>query len=472
MPRTKMVCTIGPASRSEDVLRSLIRAGMSAARINFSHGEPADHAQDISLIRALADEEQRVVAVIADLQGPKFRVGEIAGGQVTLRAGQDFTLTTREVAPEVTEAVNLPHPELIHEMVPGDRILLDDGLLELQVLGATDIDVSTRVVTGGVLRSHKGVSLIGGRLQMPAVTDKDREDLAFAVAHEVDFVAQSFVRRPEDVLELRQDLMNLGATTPIIAKIEKAEALANFDSILAVTDGVMVARGDLGVETSLADVPVQQKRIIRACNRTAKPVITATQMLESMTWNPRPTRAEVSDVANAIFDGTDAVMLSGETAVGQYPLATIQTMSQVAEAAERAFPFDQWLRETAEQRADSVTEAISQATTEMAEELGVSAIISPTITGRTARAIAHHRPRTPIVAITPAVSVCRQLGLVWGVRPYLIEEYRNTDEMIQRAIEQACREGFAKTGDKLIITAGVPVGAVGGTNMIQVRVVA
>ncbi len=471
MPRTKIVCTIGPASRSEDVLRSLIRAGMSVARINFSHGELSEHAQDIQLIRTLADQEQRVVAIIADLQGPKFRVGEIPGGQVTLQAAQGFTLTTRDVAAGDSSAANLPHPELIHEMRPGDRILLDDGLLELQVLSATDTDVSTRVVTGGVLRSHKGVSLIGGRLQLPAVTDKDRQDLAFAAAHEVDFIAQSFVRRPEDVLELRRDLTELGAATPIIAKIEKAEALTNFEAILDVTDGVMVARGDLGVETALADVPVQQKRIIRLCNRAAKPVITATQMLDSMTWNPRPTRAEVSDVANAIFDGTDAVMLSGETAIGQYPVATVETMGRVAEAAERAFPFDLWLREAAEQRADSVTEAISQATTEMAGELGVSAIISPTMSGRTARAIAHHRPRTPIVAITPTPSVCRQLGLVWGVRPYLIEEYRNTDEMIQRAIEQACREGFAKTGDQLIITAGVPVGAVGGTNMIQVRVV-
>jgi pyruvate kinase len=470
MPRTKIVCTIGPASGSEEVLRGLIRAGMSAARINFSHGEPADHARDIDLVRTLADEEHRVLAIIADLQGPKFRVGEIAGGQVLLQANQQLTLTTREV-PGSAEAVNLPHPELIHELAPGNRILLDDGLLELKVIATTDTDVSTQVVTGGLLLSHKGVSLIGGRLQMPAVTDKDRADLAFAVAHGADFIAQSFVRRPEDVLELRQDLQSLGASTPIIAKIEKAEALTNFEAILDAADGIMVARGDLGVETALAEVPVQQKRIIRACNRRAKPVITATQMLESMTWNPRPTRAEVSDVANAIFDGTDAVMLSGETAVGQYPLATVQMMSEVAEAAERSFPFDLWLRETTDQRCDSVTDAISQAAAEMAEELHVSAIISPTMTGLTARAIAHHRPRTPIVAITPSASVCRQLSLVWGVRPYLIEEYRNTDEMMQRAIEQACREGFARTGDVLIITAGVPVGAVGSTNMLQVRVV-
>jgi pyruvate kinase len=471
MPRTKIVCTIGPASRSEDVLRNLIRAGMNAARINFSHGEAADHIQDIELVRTLAEEEHRVVAIIVDLQGPKFRVGEIAGGQVLLRAEQELTLTTREV-PGSAEAVNLPHPQLVHATAPGNRILLDDGSLELQVIAATDTDVSTRVITGGLLHSHKGVSLIGGRLQLPAITDKDREDLACAVAHGADFIAQSFVRRPEDVLELRQDLNNLGASTPIIAKIEKAEALTNFDAILAVADGIMVARGDLGVETSLAEVPVQQKRIIRACNYAAKPVVTATQMLESMTWNPRPTRAEVSDVANAIFDGTDAVMLSGETAVGQYPVVTIQTMSQVAEAAERAFPFERWLRETAERRADSVTNAISQGATEMAEELGVAAIISPTMTGLTARAIAHHRPRTPIVAITPSASVCRQLGLVWGVRPYLIEEYRNTDEMMERAIEQARREGFAQIGDLLIITAGVPVGTVGSTNMIQVRIVA
>jgi len=470
MPRTKIVCTIGPASRTEDVLRGMIRAGMSAARINFSHGEFVDHDRDITLIRTVADQEQHVVAVIADLQGPKFRVGEIAGGQVQLRPGEKLTLTTRALAGGA-EAVTLPHPELVHEMTPGDRILLDDGLLELRVLRATDTDVSTQVITGGVLRSHKGVSLIGGRLQLPAVTDKDREDLAFAVAHGVDYVAQSFVRRPEDVLELRQSIKQLGAATPIIAKIEKAEALANFESILAVADGIMVARGDLGVETALAEVPVQQKRIVGACNRAAKPVITATQMLESMTWNPRPTRAEVSDVANAIFDGTDAVMLSGETAAGQYPLETVQTMSQIADAAERAFPFDLWLRETIAGRADSITEAISQATCEMASELHVAGIVSPTLTGLTARAIAHHRPHTPIIAITPSPITCRQLGLVWGVQPHLIGQYRSTDEMVERACAAAQEAGIARPGDLLIITAGVPIGAAVNTNMIQIHVV-
>jgi pyruvate kinase len=470
MPRTKIVCTIGPASRSEDILRDMIKAGMSAARINFSYGEPADHDRDIKLIRDLADQEQRVVTVIADLQGPKFRVGDIATGQAELKSGERFTLTTRAVAGDV-EIVTLPHPELVHEMTPGDRILLDDGLLELRVLGATDTDVSTQIITGGVLRSHKGVSLIGGRLDLPAITDKDREDLAFAVEHGVDYVAQSFVRRQEDVLELRQSIEHLGAATPIIAKIEKAEALASFESILAVADGIMVARGDLGVETALAEVPVQQKRIVRACNRAAKPVITATQMLESMTWQPRPTRAEVSDVANAIFDGTDAVMLSGETAVGQYPLQTVQTMRQVAEAAERAFPFDLWLRETIDGHADSVTEAISQATCEMASELHVGGIVSPTLTGLTARAIAHHRPSASIVAITPSPITCRQLGLVWGVQPHVIDEYRSTDEMVERACAAAQEAGLVHPGDLLIITAGVPVGAAGSTNMIQIHVV-
>jgi pyruvate kinase len=468
MPRTKIVCTIGPASRSEDIMRGLIRAGMSAARINFSHGKPADHDHDIGLVRSLAEQEHRVVAVIADLQGPKFRVGEIAGGQTLLQAGDEFVLTTRAV-PGGSDAATLPHAELVHELTPGDGILLDDGLLELKVLSTTDTDVLTHVVTGGVLRSHKGVSLIGGRLQLPAVTDKDREDLSFALAHGVDYIAQSFVRRPEDVLDLRQSIKKLGASTPIIAKIEKAEALADFESILAVSDGVMVARGDLGVETPLAQVPVAQKRIIRACNRAAKPVITATQMLESMTWNPRPTRAEVSDVANAIIDGTDAVMLSGETAVGQYPLETVQTMSQVADATELAFPFDLWLRETVDLRADSVTEAISQATCDMAAELHAAAIVSPTLTGLTARAIAHHRPRTPIVAVTPSDLTCRQLALVWGVRPYLISQYHNTDEMMQCAHAVAQDTGIAAPGDLFIVTAGVPIGSGGRTNMIQVH---
>ncbi len=470
MIRTKIVCTLGPASQTEDVLRPIITAGMTVARINFSHGDHATHTRNITLVRRLANELGRVVAVMVDLQGPKLRVGDIASPGATLREGATFTLTTRPVPGDDRE-VHLPHPQLVADLHPGERILLDDGMLELEVLDTTDTDVHCRVITGGLLTSHKGINLPETQLSLSSITDKDRHDLAFALEQRVDYVAQSFVRRAADVLALRNLLAEHNATVPIVAKIEKREAIDAFDDILAVSDGIMVARGDLGVEVPAEDVPLHQKMIIRKARAAGVPVITATQMLQSMIENPRPTRAEASDVANAILDGTDAVMLSGETAVGRYPVAAVETMARIANTIERSLPYEEWMHRGVLERATTATDAISQATCEIALELEAKAIITTTMSGHTARMVAKHRPRTPIVAVTPDPAVQRRLALVWGVESLLIPAVTHTDEMVYQAMEAIKKRGLVERGDLVILTAGVPLGGVGKTNMLQVRVV-
>jgi len=469
MRRTKIVCTLGPASQSEETLREMIRVGMDVARINFSHGEHEIHARNIALVRRLAQEEERVLAVMGDLQGPKLRVGEIAA-EVTLREGQDFNLTTRPVPGEDRE-VNFPHSEVIGAVRPGDRVLLDDGLLELEVLKTTPTDIRCRVITGGPLQSHKGVSLLGVSLSLPSLTEKDREDVAFAIQQEVDYLALSFVRRAEDVSQLKGFLQQNQASVPIIAKIEKREAVEAFEEIMEISDGAMVARGDLGVEAPAEEVPIYQKRIIRLANKVGKPVITATQMLSSMMSSPRPTRAEASDVANAILDGTDAVMLSGETAVGKYPVETVRMMAKIALTTERNLPYQRWVHAAALEPSFTPTDAISQATCEIALELSAKAIISSTISGHTARMVAKHRPATPIIAVTPSLETRRRLTLVWGVYPLLVSEFAHTDQMIETAVQAALDEGMIEKGDIVVITAGVPLGGAGRTNMLKVHVV-
>lgn len=470
MARTKIVCTLGPASEDEETLRQIIRAGMNVARLNFSHGTQDDHARRIDLVRRLADEENQVVALIQDLQGPKLRVGAIAGGHVELEAGAQFTLTSEDVD-GTAERVTAPYEGLATDVHRGDRILLDDGRIELRVLDTTDTDVITEVVIGGKLAERKGVSLPGVNISLPALTSKDQDDLAFGVEQRVDYVALSFVRRAEDVLELRDLMGALGVKIPIIAKIEKPEALSNFDDILAASDGVMVARGDLGVEMPAEEVPIYQKMIIRKANRSAKPVITATQMLDSMIRNPRPTRAEASDVANAIFDGTDALMLSGETAIGRYPVRAVRTMTAIAETTERHLSFEEWERRAISQQGHSVTNAISEAVAEIASELGVQAIIASTSSGTTARAVARHRPQAPIIGATHNVQTQRRLALVWGVRPILIQRARTSDDMMAVSIDRCRADGLVHDGDRVVLTAGVPMGVPGRTNMLQVRVV-
>jgi pyruvate kinase len=451
-----------------------MQAGMDVARVNFSHGDHATHARTIRMLRELADQEGKLVAIMADLQGPKLRVGEIEDGQVLLKQGDSFTLTTRPV-PGSLDAVHLPHPEIIRDLSMGQRVLLDDGQIELRVTGKTGTDLVCQVLVGGLLTSHKGVNLPGAHLRISSLTDKDKEDARFAMEQGVDFLALSFVRRPADVLELRQFLQSHNGDVPIIAKIEKPEALDVFDEILKISDGVMVARGDLGVETPPEEVPFHQKEIIYAANCAGKPVITATQMLQSMIEHPQPTRAEASDVANAILDGTDAAMLSGETAIGAYPVAAARTMNNIAANAEAHLPHDRWAQfldaHLDQLHSIPVTEAISQVTVEVALAVGAKAIVTSTMSGTTARMVARHRPSMPVIAATPNPKTLRRLALVWGVEPVLIEGFEDTDEMIHLTVEVACEAGIVSWGDVIVITAGIPFGGTGTTNFLKVHTV-
>ena len=467
--RTRIVCTLGPASDSDEIVRAMIRAGMDIARMNFSHGDHPTHAARIERVRRIAREENVVVAILGDLQGPKIRIGEIAGGAAQLAAGAAFTLTTRAVAGD-SSAASIDFPDLYKSVKGGERILVDDGLIELQVVSVSGADVITRVVNGGALKPHKGVNLPGVLLKISALTDKDRADLVFAAGHDLDYIALSFVRRPEDVMELKQLLAARGATIPVIAKIEKREAIDAIDAILDVSDGVMVARGDLGVEAPPEQVPLYQKMIIRKANAAGKPVITATQMLESMISNPRPTRAEASDVANAILDGTDAVMLSAETAVGKYPVEAVETMERIADAAGNSEQFKYHPRDVDAGRA-SITDAIGNATCEVARQLNARLIITATKSGFSARMISRHRPATPIFAVTSSEQTQRRLALVWGVQSALVDETASTDAMIAASLAAAVEQGAADVGDLVVITAGVPAAISGRTNMIQVRVI-
>ncbi len=464
--RTKIVCTLGPASGDESTIRAFIEAGMAVARINFSHGSHLDHARRIKIVRRLADELGCSVAILADLQGPKIRVGLLPEEGLSLVEGEMVDLVDQ---PSFSNpgTIPIPHPEVLRDVCPGDRILLDDGLLELQVVNCDGHLARARVVAGGILKSRKGLSLPHTSLKLPSVTDKDQADVAFAVQQGVDYFALSFVRNADDVRHLRSCLRSVHAETPIIAKIEKPEALDCIEDILTVSDGIMVARGDLGVETPPEEVPIAQKRIIRACNLAGKPVITATQMLDSMIRNPRPTRAEASDVANAILDGSDAIMLSGETAIGRYALQSVQTMARIAQVTEPSMPYAHWLQGAFESASLDVTDAIAQVACEVAAELDARAIITSTFGGATARRIARHRPITPIVAPTPSLTAYRQLALVWGVVPLTVNAFSDTDTMIVTVVEAARSRGLVQDGDLVIITAGVPVGGAGLTNILK-----
>ncbi|RME39168.1 MAG: pyruvate kinase, partial [Thermoflexia bacterium] len=407
----------GPASRDPEVIRGLLRAGMDIARINFSHGDLETHARAIATVRRVAQEEGRTVAVLGDLQGPKLRVGELPPEGGPLRAGEEVVLSPTPYAPG---RLPVPHPEILADLKEGQRILLDDGQMELRVVRPGRKGVRCRVVVGGRLTSHKGLNLPGAFLRISALTEKDRRDARFAVEQGLDFLALSFIRAARDLLELRELLREWGAPDlPIVAKIEKAEAVEAFEEILEVADAVMVARGDLGVETSPEEVPFYQKHLIRLCNRVGKPVITATQMLQTMIEHPTPTRAEASDVANAVLDGTDAVMLSGETAVGAYPVEAAQTMVRICTSAEAHLRPEVFLHEL-ECPVTSVTEAISRATVEIAAEVGARAILTATMSGTTARMVARYRPPIPILAATPMPRTRMRLTMVWGVTPVLV----------------------------------------------------
>ena len=466
MPRTKIVCTIGPASRSPETLEQLIRAGMDVARLNFSHGTPAEHLDVITAVRRIATRLGRPVAILQDLAGLKIRIGEVTSGAVTLEAGAPFTLTTRQVLGSEQE-VSVLYPHLTKDVQPGDTLLLSDGDLELQVIGTAEKDVHCQVITGGTLASRKGVNLPARSITAPTFTDKDRDDLAFGLRYGVDYVALSFIRTAADVLEAQGMIQDHGSPVPLIAKIETHDALTNIDEIIDHVDGVMVARGDLGVAIPLATVPRLQKMLIGKANRAGKPVITATHMLRSMQDSPRPTRAEVTDVANAVLDGTDAVMLSEETAIGRFPLEAVTTMAAIAADAESSFPFDAWMHRF--EPGGPLPEAVARAACIMAADIDAAAIVTCTQSGGTARRVARYRSRSPILAPTPHAETYRRLALVWGVTPLLNQSQPTTDELIDGALGAAVAAARVQRGDTVVITAGVPVGRPGMTNLIKVE---
>lgn len=465
MARTKIVCTLGPASQEVQVVRGIIAAGMDVARVNFSHGDRSSQERQARLVRDLAAEMGRAVAVMADLQGRKLRLGELPGGRMLLAAG-DRVVVSSSGKPEEGE-IFLPHPELVEAVQPGQRLLLDDGALELVVEEKRNSTLGCFVVRGGEVHSRKGINAPGVPLRLPPLSDKDREDADFAVGLGADYLALSFVRDAQDVEALREYLGS--RAVPIIAKIEKGEALQAFDEILTAADGIMVARGDLGVETAPEEVPLAQKRILLACNRMGKPGITATQMLQSMIERAQPTRAEASDVANAVLDGSDAVMLSGETAVGAYPVEAVQMMERIVRIAEEHLDPEIWMRRA--EPPDTAAEAIARATVAVAREVRAAAILTSTISGTTARLVARHRPNVPILAATPLQTTYRRMALVWGVYPLLVPAYDSTDDMYQITTRAAVEAGLLKKGDVVVITAGVPAGGEGGTNMLKVHVV-
>lgn len=472
--RTKIVATIGPASRDEAVIRQLIRGGMNVARINFSHGDHKTHGENIDRIRKIAAEENAVIAILCDMQGPKIRIGKVANEPLMLKKGDQVTFTL-DAVPGENGLISLPHPEFIRDIKAGMQLLLDDGNLEMIVTQTISRGLICEAVVPGPLSSRKGVTAPTARLTLSAITDKDREDVEFALSKNTEYLAMSFVRSEEDIREMRWLIKHLGGDVAVIAKIEKHEALENIESIIAVSDGIMVARGDLGVETPAEEVPFHQKRIIRLCNEAAKPVITATQMLNSMVENPRPTRAEASDVYNAILDGTDAVMLSNETAAGKYPMIAVETMARIAVIAEQSI-WSNRLQLRQIQRPDTegnqaISDAISQATCQIAEALNSKAIVTSTLTGYTSRRVAKERPQTPILCVTPNETTFHRMALVWGVTPLLIPEFHTIDEMINVVVNAAEEAELVSTGDSLVLIAGVPFGVGGQTNFLKIHTV-
>lgn len=465
--RTRIVCTIGPSSSSTHVLKAMVQAGMDVARLNFSHGDADTHREAAANVREAAEAAGRPVALLGDLQGPKIRTGALDSSFQRLVRGRPVVLVARHR--DAPNQIEVSHPELVHALRPGDRVLIDDGRIELAVRAVLDGRAEASVVRGGLLGERKGLSVPGRPLPMPALTDKDIEDLKLAAELEVDYLALSFVRRPEDVVTCKQHLAALNRNVPLIAKLEKLEAIRNLDKILEVADAVMVARGDLGVELRLGDLPAVQKDVIDRANRAGVPVITATEMLESMVTSNRPTRAEASDVANAIWDGTDAVMLSQETSVGAHPVEAVRAMARICLAAEKHPDFArarQIWREPGE-----VGSAIAHAAASTAAEIHARVIIAFTESGTTALRCSKARPPMPVIAASPHTEVLRRTALYWGVIPLLVSPGRDTDQMIANATEAAVRSDMVKGSDRVVVVAGVPVGRPGQTNLLKVETV-
>ena len=471
MRKTKIVCTLGPASNSEEIIEQLILSGMDAARFNFSHGTHETHLSLLTRFKHVRDSLGHPVATILDTKGPEIRIRTFSCERITLTEGDEFTLTTRQVEGNAN-IVSVTYENLHNELTPGCHILVDDGLVDLEAQEITGQDIRCKVVTGGDLSSNKSINIPGVHIHLPALTEKDKEDLKFGVENDFDFIAASFVRQASDVEEIRAVLDSLGGRDiGIIAKIENREGVDNLDAIVDVSDGIMVARGDMGVEIPAYEVPIVQKRMIKSAIRKGKHVITATQMLDSMIRNPRPTRAEVSDVANAVFDGTSCVMLSGETASGKYPIEALQTMVDIVVAAEEDIDYWKRFRNATYDHTSTITDAISHTSCLTAMDLSATAILAATRSGYTARMISRFRPGCVIAALTTEERVRRQLAISWGVAPYLVGNVDSTDRLFSLSVDAARKEGLVEKGDTVVITAGVPIGRSGSTNLIKAQVV-
>ena len=473
MRKTKIVGTIGPASESVEKLVELFNSGLNVCRLNFSHGDFEEHGARIVNIREAAKKTGKTIGILLDTKGPEIRTNTMENGAIDLEEGSEIIVSMQEVV-GTTEKFSITYPGLVEDVHPGSKILLDDGLIGLEVLEVNKVagEIKTKVLNPGTLKNKKGVNVPNVSVNLPGITEKDANDIVFGIEQGLDFIAASFVRRASDVLEIRELLEKHNAThIQIISKIENQEGVDNIDEILEVSDGLMVARGDLGVEIPAEEVPLVQKDLIRKCNELGKPVITATQMLDSMQRNPRPTRAEASDVANAIFDGTDAIMLSGETAAGSYPIEAVQTMHSIASRAEQALNYREILQQRSKQVGTSITDSIGQSVGHTALNLNASAIVAPTESGYTAKIVSKYRPQSPIVAVAANDSVARRLALVWGVTPVVGERCTNIDDMLEHAVNDAVKTGIVSHGDLVVITAGVPVGESGATNLMKVQVV-
>ncbi|KAB2197678.1 pyruvate kinase [Staphylococcus epidermidis] len=472
MRKTKIVCTIGPASESEEMLEKLMNAGMNVARLNFSHGSHEEHKARIDTIRKVAKRLNKTIGLLLDTKGPEIRTHNMKDGLIVLEKGKEVIVSMNEVE-GTPEKFSVTYENLINDVNIGSYILLDDGLVELQVkeINKDKGEVKCDILNTGELKNKKGVNLPGVKVNLPGITDKDADDIRFGIKENVDFIAASFVRRPSDVLDIRQILEEEKAEITIFPKIENQEGIDNIEEILEVSDGLMVARGDMGVEIPPESVPMVQKDLIRKCNKLGKPVITATQMLDSMQRNPRATRAEASDVANAIYDGTDAVMLSGETAVGQYPEEAVKTMRNIAVSAEAAQDYKKLLSDRTKLVETSLVNAIGVSVAHTALNLNVKAIVAATESGSTARTISKYRPHSDIIAVTPSEKTARQCAIVWGVNPVVKEGRKTTDALLNNAVATAVETGRVSNGDLIIITAGVPTGEKGTTNMMKIHLV-
>lgn len=471
MRMTKIVVTLGPSTDDREVLRNIMLAGANVVRVNFSHGTHEEQLARISVVKELRTELDLPIALLADTRGPEVRVGLFSEKKVYLTAGDRFTLTTTQCDGDVNR-VSVSYSGLPSDVKPGTRVLLDDGLIELKVDSVTDTEIHTTIINGGFISSRKGVNVPSVRLGLPFISSKDRADLRFIAENDFDFLAASFTQNAENIQQLREELHRLNADNiRIIAKIENAEGISNIESILDASNGVMVARGDMGVEVALEELPIIQKNLIRGAYQPGKHVITATQMLDSMMNNPRPTRAEVSDVANAIYDGSSAIMLSGETAAGKYPLEAVKTMARIAERAERDIDYYERFLQQKGNKGNTVTNAISHSTVTTAHDLHARAILTVTKSGMTARHISKYRPSCPIITCTTEPKVQRQLNMAWGVVPLVIDEQANTDDLFRCAVEASVKKDLISEGDLIVITAGVPVGMSGTTNLIKVHVV-